>query len=432
MRKIGVAGLGKLGLPMALLFDKRGWFDVVAYDADSERIEILGDATQCGPMISFEPEVDQMLWDCTDIIFTSEAHELAKQAETVFVVVPTPSLSDGRFDSSMVCDVARQVGRSWALSRQWEYPVLVVCSTVMPGACEGEIRAALEEGGLTVGVDVGLVYSPEFIALGSVVRDLEHPNFALIGGDSHRSRVRVLEIYDELYFHKVPSQLMSLIDAEVAKLSINMYLSTKVAFANTLARICEGIPGANALDVVDALGLDPRIGRSFLTPAVPAGGPCLPRDVVAFDALGPVASHLTMVSWGAEGAFLEWLMGAITRHIKLELDPGFSFHVGILGLAYKSGSDVTDKALGTYLADVFGREKAQQDMGIRVAWHDPLIYREPFARRAYEVQVGSQILVVTSDDQSYSWAPTKGQVVIDLWGICEPGDGILIQPGVGP
>ena len=164
--------------------------------------------------------------------------------------------------------------------------MVVITSTVMPGSTGGEIKAALEAAsGRKVGPDLGLCYNPEFIALGSVVRDMLYPDSILIGESDTKAGDVLQTIYLQMCEKKPPVQRMNFVNAELTKISVNTYVTTKISYANMLADICDRLPGADVDVVTKALGADTRIGSKYLKGAMGYGGPCFPRDNVAFAAL---------------------------------------------------------------------------------------------------------------------------------------------------
>jgi UDPglucose 6-dehydrogenase len=172
-----------------------------------------------------------------------------------------------------------------ALARKNSYHLVVLSSTVMPGATE-KIRQMLEQtSGKRCGEEFGFCYNPEFIALGSVIRDMLNPDMLLIGESDERAGQILAGIYGNVCKSKPVVARMNFVNAELTKLSVNTYVTTKISYANMLAEICEKLPGADADVVTSALGLDSRIGRKYLKGALGYGGPCFPRDNVAFAAL---------------------------------------------------------------------------------------------------------------------------------------------------
>ena len=200
------------------------------------------------------------------------------------MIVPTPSDSTGFFSNRFVLQAMESLGK--ALRNKTGYHMVVITSTVMPGTTGSEIKAALEAAsGRKVGPDLGLCYNPEFIALGSVVRDMLYPNSILIGESDAKAGDMLQTIYLQMCENKPPVQRMNFINAELTKISVNTYVTTKISYANMLADICDRLPGADVDAVTKALGADTRIGPKYLKGAMGYGGPCFPRDNVAFAAL---------------------------------------------------------------------------------------------------------------------------------------------------
>ena len=156
----------------------------------------------------------------------------------------------------------------------------------MPGSTGGTLLPALEEhSGKKCGTDFGLCYNPEFIALGSVIRDMLNPDMILIGESDARSGEILEELYQGVCESNPRIQRMNFVNAELTKLSVNTFVTTKISYANMLAQVCETLPGADVDVVTSAIGCDTRIGQKYLKGALGYGGPCFPRDNVAFSAL---------------------------------------------------------------------------------------------------------------------------------------------------
>ena len=201
------------------------------------------------------------------------------------MIVPTPSDSTGFFSNRFVLQAMDTLGK--ALRSKTGYHMVVITATVMPGSTGSEIQAALETAsGRKVGPDLGLCYNPEFIALG--IGGARH---ALSRFDPDRRERRrrpatcCRRIYRQMCVNKPPVQRMNLVSAELTKISVNTYVTTKISYANMLADICDRLPGADVDVVTKALGADTRIGPKYLKGAMGYGGPCFPRDNVAFAAL---------------------------------------------------------------------------------------------------------------------------------------------------
>jgi UDPglucose 6-dehydrogenase len=241
--------------------------------------------------------------------------------------------------------------------------VVVVSSTVMPGSCGGPIKNALEAtSGRSVGTEIGLCYCPKFIALGSVIRDLTQPDFVLMGSSDARAAATVAEVYRHSCVNRPQTLQMSLVDAEIAKLSVNAFVTMKISFANLLGEICEATDGADATAIASAIGLDTRIGVKYLRPALGFGGPCFPRDNAAFAAMaGRVGVDAELAT--ATQRINDRQVERISNLLSARLPPRAT--VAVLGLTYKPNTPVVERSQSIEIA----RHLAQQ--GIRVVVHDP-------------------------------------------------------------
>lgn len=410
---VSVVGLGRLGLPLAAVMAKSG-LGVIGVDVDQARVDIVNE----GHAPFFEPGLDDLL----PILATTNITQAVLSTDVTFVIVATPSRSDGSFSLEYVLTACRQIGE--ALRMKDDYHVVVIASTVMPGACAGSILMELEKAsGKDSGPskdgrvgDFGIVHVPEFVALGSVVDDFRHPDFVLIGADDPKPRKIVNALYRKIVGQYPPILLMNLVNAEMAKIALNCYLTTKISFANQMAGICELIPGANVNTVTTALGLDSRIEPAYLKGAAPFAGPCFPRDVRAMSALAQGVGACYRVTHGV-GAFNEEYMA---RLVDLALDELNEVRplgrIGVLGLAFKPGTDCTTDSPGMKL--LYRMDGDYGAMG-----YDPLVWIEGRScGEAQDVADESEVVVVTTADvrwRAVRWR--KGQTVIDLWRVLDGG-----------
>src|SRR5215469_10861914 len=353
---ISLVGIGKLGAPMAACMAARG-LRVTAVDLDLQKVDCIN---QKVPPV-YEPGLGELLLKSGALLEgTQDTAEAVRNSDATFVVVGTPSEEGGGFSLRYVLPTCEAIGRG--LSTKRDYHLVVLTSTVMPGSTGGPVRAALElASGKRCGRDFGLCYSPEFIALGSVIRDFYNPDFLLIGESDRRSGDALVEIYKRVCKNSPPVARMNFVSAEITKLAVNTFVTTKISFANMIARLCECLPGADANCVTGALGLDSRIGAKYLKGAVSYGGPCFPRDNRAMAALATRAgafSDLAEVTDRFNRAQIRWIAELTRRHYSGK-GP-----VGILGLTYKPDTDVVEESFGLLLA-------AELAAGIPVVAYDP-------------------------------------------------------------
>jgi UDPglucose 6-dehydrogenase len=337
-----VIGLGKLGSPMAACFAARG-FRVIAVDLDEQKVHAIA----LGVPPVHEPGLAELLQESNgNLSATQDAEAAVRDSEATFIVVGTPSEADGGFSLRYAIPTCEAIGR--ALRNKKSFHLVVLTSTVMPGSTGGEIRSVLERAsGRQCGKDFGLSYSPEFIALGTVIRDFYYPDFLLIGESDPRTGDILSEIYSRTCKNSPAIARMNFINAEITKLAVNTFITTKISYANMLARLCEKLPEADVAVVTAALGLDSRIGAKYLKGGVSYGGPCFPRDNRAFAALATRSgafSDLADTTDRFNRAQIKAIASIVKRH------QSGSQPISILGLTYKPDTDVVEEAFGMLLA----------------------------------------------------------------------------------
>jgi len=420
--KLSVIGLGKLGSPMAAVFAAAG-HEVIGLDLNPDFVAALA----AGQAPVDEPQLQDMI-DAgrLNLSATSSFDEAVLGSDVTFIIVPTPSGPTGYFSNRYVLQAVEAIGT--ALRRKDGYHLVVITSTVMPGSTGGPIAEALEySSGRRIGDTLGLCYNPEFIALGSVVRDMLHPDFILIGESDARAGEMLASIYATSCAKAPLIRRMNWVNAEITKISVNTYVTTKISYANMLADLCDRLPGADVRVVSEAVGSDSRIGRKYLTGATGYGGPCFPRDNVAFSALAEsLGAHadLARATDSINRYQAERLVGLIRRH----LAPGG--RVAILGLSYKPDTHVVEESQGIALA------RALTAQGYVVAIHDPAAVDAGRALLGRTVQAAldasaavefADLAIVMTAWSEYAALPPRafaragGSIpVIDCWGILDP------------
>lgn len=372
---ISVVGLGKLGVCLAASLSNAG-FPVIGADLNESVVQQVNVGEAPFP----EPNLEQYLHaDGNRIRATVDTYESVMETDISFVVVNTPSTPEGRYDLSAVKAACRDIGS--ALADKNDYHVVVLTSTVFPGSTTGEVKTTLEEAsGKTAGDGFGLCYSPEFIAIGNVIDGIEDPDFFLVG--EHRKRVGtiVAKIYERLSNTSTPIMRMPPIDAEITKMTVNAYVTMKISFANTLAEICDGV-GGDVDTVTESLTRDSRINGNYLSAGSRFGGPCFPRDNVAFTRLAqdagteaPLARSTDKVNDQHTG----WIVDTVNR---VTSDGGT---VAILGMTYKPGTYIVTESQGIELAtrlrddydircyDPMGLEEARKFLGDNASYEKSL------------------------------------------------------------
>ena len=416
-QSLSVIGLGKLGAPMAACFASKG-FRVLGVDQDVCKVESINR----GAAPVFEPRLEEVLQAAEGrLTATRDVQAAVAATDVTFIVVATPSEPGGGFSLRHVLPACEAIGQ--VLRAKQEFHLVCLTSTVMPGTTGGPVRSALEQAsGKQCGVDFGLCYNPEFIALGSVIRDFLNPDFLLIGESDPRSGNVLQEIYRRVCENTPAITRMNFINAEITKLSINTYVTTKISFANMLARICERLPEASVDVVTAALGLDSRIGPKYLKGALSYGGPCFPRDNLALAALARqvgAPADIAQVTERFNRSQIKWLADLVESHSPQ------GGTVGILGLTYKTNTYVVEEAAGLLLAS----ELASRSVSLVV--YDPagiknsaavLDHKVRFASSSQECIQASDLVVVSTPWQEFSDIPAEtwarhspARTVIDCW-----------------
>src|SRR5882762_1816509 len=346
---ISVVGLGKLGAPLAAVLAHHG-HTVVGVDSREEVVDLINS----GAAPVEEPGLAALIAsNRARLRATTDSAAAAAATEASFIIVPTPSLPSGLFSTKYVLDAIEQIGRG--LRHATGYHLVVVTSTVAPGTMDGEIGPALERAsGRAIGTSVGLCYSPEFIALGSVIRDMCNPDFILIG-ESDRDAGDLLEsLQRTIVGEGTAVRRMNLVNAEVAKIAVNTFVTTKISYANMLSELCEQLPVGDVNVVTEAIGLDRRIGQRFFKAAVGYGGPCFPRDNAAFLAVARERGADAEIA-AATDVVNRRQVTRLASLVKSQLG-GAARRVGILGLSYKPDTNVVEESQGVMLANRLASE----------------------------------------------------------------------------
>ena len=415
-KKAAVIGLGKLGSPLAACLTAKG-LTVVGVDHDPRKIEAIN---QRQPPVH-EPGLGELLAQTAGrLTAIGDIEAAVHDTDITFIVVSTPSDASGGFSLRYVEPVCEAIGR--ALAKKSDYHVVVLTSTVMPGTTGGRVRELLEKvSGKRVGQDFGLCYSPEFIALGSVIRDFLNPDMLLIGESDTRAGDFLQSLYADVCENRPAVARMSFVNAEITKLAVNTYVTTKISYANMLARICEQLPGANVDVVTTALGNDTRIGAKYLKGALSYGGPCFPRDNLALAQLARqlgVPPDLAQTVDRFNRSQIVWLADLVQQRT--------NGTAGILGLTYKAGTDVVEEAAGFLLA------KELASRGHKVIAYDPAYGQNStrpalrgvcFAATAQECIQKSDIVVLATTwpefgsigPEEWAGANDKPRTVVDCW-----------------
>jgi len=355
--KLSIIGLGKLGAPMAAVMAHKGHV-VVGVDVNADYVA----AIQQGHAPLKETGLEEMIQANRErLSATVNYEEAVLGTDATFIIVPTPSDPDGTFSLRNVMIAAEKIGAALRKKQGWH--LVVLSSTVMPGSTGGKLLPALEaHSGKKCGEGFGLCYNPEFIALGSVIRDMLNPDMILIGESDERSGEILERFYTGVCDSNPHIRRMNHVNAELTKISVNTFVTTKISYANMLAQVCETLPGADVDVVTSAIGCDSRIGQKYLKGALGYGGPCFPRDNLAFSALAR-ANGVPPILAEATHQLNQSQAPRLAKWILARLPEGGT--VGVMGLSYKPNTEVIEESQGLALA------KHLLSVGVPVVVYDP-------------------------------------------------------------
>jgi UDPglucose 6-dehydrogenase len=335
--KISVIGVGYVGLCTAVGLASKG-YGVLACDIDAEKI---GKINQGIPPF-FEPglqeKLSESIWRGTLKGVVNETDKAILETDFTYVAVGTPSKPDGSIDLKYIESAAASIGK--ALKHKSGYHITIIKSTVVPGTTQDVVLPILErESGKKCGVDFGLCMNPEFLRQGSAFQDTVNADRVVIGSQDKVAGDRLEALYRDFYSTSVPPIIRTTLStAELIKYASNAMLATKISFINTIANMCEKIPGADVKVVATAMGLDKRIGSQFLDAGLGYGGSCFPKDVKALIACSKAFGYVPELLDSTENVNKKQPLKAVEfcrRHLG-NLDGKL---IAVLGLAFKPDTD---------------------------------------------------------------------------------------------
>ena len=338
--KIGLIGAGRLGICLALLIAEAG-YEVLASDVREDYVHSLRNKA----IRTTEPAVQELLERSHNIDFTTSNERVIKECEIIFTLVATPSLEDGSYDVSAVDDVVSDIQKyGWNNMDSLVGKSLVVGCTTNPGDCD-VFQDKLSE----VGTDV--YYNPEFIAQGSIVCDLRFADMVLVGGEGHH-RSELERIYEGIQngYRSPTVHFMSAKAAELTKIAVNCFLTTKISYANMIGQVLSLSGMSDEIDtVLNAIGSDARIGKKYLGFGFGFGGPCFPRDNRAFAAYAQqigVEHNIGTTTDNFNDAHTEFLKNYVIKNNPKKLPYCFKY------LTYKRGIDIITESRPYDLAKI--------------------------------------------------------------------------------
>jgi len=362
--KISVLGIGYVGLCTAVGFASKG-YDVIASTHDAEKAAKINK----GIPPFHEPNLQNMLEEAVQSghlkCLINETEKAILETDLTFNAVGTPSRPDGSIDLQFIETSSHDMGK--ALHKKSTYHVVVIKSTVVPGTTQDLVKPILEkESKKKCGPDFGLCMSPEFLRQGSAFEDTLHTDRIVIGENDKKSGDTLENLYKDFYGKNTPPTIRTTpATAELIKYASNSLLATKISFINSMANICEKIPGADVKAVATAMGLDKRIGPLFLNAGLGYGGSCFPKDVKALMAHSKNLGYPLELLEAVENVNKTQPLKAV-KFCKEQLGNLKGKNIAILGLTFKADTDDMREARAIPIINQLTRE------GANVTAYDPV------------------------------------------------------------
>lgn len=339
--KISFIGLGKLGLPLATNFAKNT-HHVIAIDKNTKLIEKL----KQGELPWIEKDLDKNLKMSTNFIEYTNNVESVVNTDATIILVNTPSnKKDGSFSNLFVEEVIRDVALELKRKNKKNH-LFILSSTVMPTSINNNFIPLIESlNDWKVNEDFGFCYVPDFVAIGQVIFDFENPDFLLIGQSNKMYGDIVENLYKSIIKNNTKIVKLSISEAEISKVALNAYITTKISFANYLGVLCERLDSSiNVDNVTNTIGLDSRIGTRYFKSGASYGGTCFPRDTWAFM---KISTNLGLSAFQMEAN--EKINDLTDKVILNKILQKNIKKVGFLGLGFKPGTSVVTEGLAIKL-----------------------------------------------------------------------------------
>ncbi len=418
-KKLSVIGLGKLGACYAAFYASKG-YSVLGYDINEANVSLLNE----GLAPVNEPGLAELIKRNSErISATTELGRLIAETDLTFIILPTPSRKDGLFSVDYILSAAQAIGHH--LNKKDGYHVFVLVSTVLPGNSHELIIPAFEKhSGKKHGEHFGYAYSPSLIAIGDILNNLENPDFVFLGAPEGPAREAVREIYENIYKGQKPIEQMNIESAELAKISLNSYVTMKITFANILGELCSKLPYADVDEITTTLGKDRRIGKAYLRAGLGYGGTCFPRDNFAFAAMAKklgVETPIALATHNLNDGIWKKTLSLIRKSAAKPKDV-----IGILGISYKPNTTLSEESQARFITEKL------------VSLKHPILLYEPMghhdAKRVFGGKVSyakslkdtlkkSDVIFVSNNDKLFITIPeilknTKTKkTIIDSWGM---------------
>ena len=385
--KITIIGSGYVGLTTGACFAEVG-HHVVCVDNDARKVETL----IAGQIPIYEPGLESLVKKnvaSKRLRFTTSTEEGVNHGEILFIAVPTPPQPDGSVDLSFIEKVAREIAQYLD-----SYRVIVDKSTVPVKTGERVTQTIRRYA--KPGVEFDVISNPEFLREGSAVEDLMKPDRIVIGGNSDRALAIMQKAYEPFV---APVLVTDINSAELIKHAANSFLALKISYINAISEICEAA-GADVQKVADGIGMDKRIGRSFLSAGLGYGGSCFPKDVAAFIAISEqlgVPFNLLKEVQSINQRQIDRFVALIREALWVLKEK----KLAVWGLSFKPNTDDVRSSVAIGLVEQLAAEGADvtafDPKGMEKAKQLAVAEKIKFAESALEAATGAEALIIATE-----------------------------------
>lgn len=418
--KVAIVGTGYVGLVTGTCFAEMG-NNVTCIDIDSKKIERLNN----GESVIYEPGLEEMIKKNVDekrLTFSNSFEDSIPGSDICFIAVGTPPLEDGSADVSYVLSAAKSIAKNM------DRPMVIVDKSTVPIGTGFEVEKIVKAN---TEYSFSVVSNPEFLKEGQAINDFMRPDRIVIGSSVEWAKNRMTELYSPFVTNGHKIVYTDVISAEMIKYAANAMLATRISFINEIAKLCDKI-GGDVKAVREGIGLDSRIGMSFLYASCGYGGSCFPKDVKELIKVGErnnvemkIAASVEEVNYEQKNLMFERIWK------KYGLGHLISKQFAIWGLAFKAETDDVRESPSLYLV------KSLIDFGAKVKCYDPKAeenFKKYFTEKELkkiefcgmeEALKGSDVLVIMTEwrqfkNVDFEKLDFKSKVIFDGRNIFEP------------
>ena len=362
-QRISIVGTGYVGLCTAIAFATKGYKVIT-----STHNPIKATSINKGIPPFYEPSLQESLQKVVRngyLKCTLDREKAILNTDITFIAIATPSQPNGSINLQHIKNSTREIAE--ALNKKDKYHLIVVKSTVVPGTTQNVVKPLLEKySNKQCSINFGLCMNPEFLREGSALHDTLQPDRIIIGEHDKKSGDTLEALYQDFYGDKTPPTIRTnLPTAELIKYANNAFLATKISFINTIANICQKIPGTDVKTIAKAIGIDKRINPLFLNAGLGYGGSCFPKDVKALIAFSKNLGYNPELLNAVEKVNETQPYKAIELCKKI-LGNLQDKQIAILGLAFKPNTDDMREARSIPIINQLLKE------GVNVTAYDPV------------------------------------------------------------